>query len=545
VVHRLTLGRARDLPWFVLPAAAGAAAWFAFFYVIYGTPSPAAPYGTYTQTAWHQIPPGLLGLLVDQQFGLLAAAPVLLLVVPAIPRLFRPPASDRSAQLATVLLVVSALAYVLLVASYRMWWGGLSAPARFLAPLMLPLGLAVAVGWQALRTDASRHVAVGLLVVSLVLSGVMVVVDQGRLAYDERDGRARWTSWASPIGDLAAALPAAHRDPPRIVARDASVWGMGLLLAWAALRGIERRRGMRREVTMAVLGAGAVACVATTWWMRDAEWSRPQTSQMHWLEVDARTAGSRRVAITRPEAPARWRADLDLLSQRRAQPNAYTLLDLENVPAGRYRVVSTSTAPGARFGVAVGLDRAMGFIEEMQVDDDVGTVRLVLPVPIGRLIVRGSREAAEAGGRTWLRPERVEAADTTRPPAVVARRVGDLTLFFPDRGVFPVGDTDGFWTAGDTDTYVAVAGPPGRRVTLDAAAGAGGVSLDVRVGPTRARHRLDPGMTATIEVGRLPRTGAQVVDLQVTGGFRPALTSPGSADQRRLGVWVAVGKDSP
>lgn len=545
VVHRAWSSRARDLHWFLVPAAVGAAAWFTFFWVIYGTPSPAGPYGAYTQTAWRQIPPGLLGLLVDQQYGLLAAAPVLLVAGAAMRRLYGRHAPDRAAGAATALLVMCAIAYVLLVASYRMWWGGLSAPARFLAPVMLPLGLAVAVGWQELRSHASRHVAVALLAVSLALSTAMVVVDNGRLAYDERDGRARWTTWASPIVDLAAALPAAHRDPPGIVARDASVWGVGLLLAWGALRGVERRGGLRRDVTMAVLGASAAACVAATWWVRTAEPWRPQASQVQWLEVDARTGASRRVAITPPVAPARWRADLDLLSQRRAQPNAYTLLDVENVPAGRYRVVSTSTAPEARFGVAVGLDRTMGFIEEMEADDDVASVRLVLPVPVSRLIVRGSREAADAGGRTWLRPERVEPAGAKRPAAVAARRFGDLTLFFPERGVFPAGEADGFWTGGETGTYVGVTGPPGRRVTLEATAGAVGVSLDLQVGPARARHRLDPGATTTIDVGRLPRTGAQVVDLQVTGGFRPAVASPGSLDQRLLGVRVGVATDSP
>ena len=40
-------------------------------------PNPAAPYGGYTQTSWTNVVPGLTGLLVDQQFGLFATAPVL------------------------------------------------------------------------------------------------------------------------------------------------------------------------------------------------------------------------------------------------------------------------------------------------------------------------------------------------------------------------------------------------------------------------------------------------------------------------------------
>ena len=42
---------------------------FAFFWVIWGSPSPIAPYGADTSTSASYILRGLIGLLVDQQFG--------------------------------------------------------------------------------------------------------------------------------------------------------------------------------------------------------------------------------------------------------------------------------------------------------------------------------------------------------------------------------------------------------------------------------------------------------------------------------------------
>ena len=46
--------------------------------MIYGTPNPAAPYGGYTQSGIANLPRGLIGLLFDQQFGVIPNAPVYL-----------------------------------------------------------------------------------------------------------------------------------------------------------------------------------------------------------------------------------------------------------------------------------------------------------------------------------------------------------------------------------------------------------------------------------------------------------------------------------
>ena len=70
--------RSRRLLWFFAVPAASAIAWFAFFQLIYGTPNPAAPYGDRPEASLWFVPGGLAGLFFDQQFGLVAYAPVLL-----------------------------------------------------------------------------------------------------------------------------------------------------------------------------------------------------------------------------------------------------------------------------------------------------------------------------------------------------------------------------------------------------------------------------------------------------------------------------------
>lgn len=52
----------------VVPVLA-AAAWFLYFWVIYGTPNPAVVYGA-SENVWSAAGAGLTGLLADQQFGL-------------------------------------------------------------------------------------------------------------------------------------------------------------------------------------------------------------------------------------------------------------------------------------------------------------------------------------------------------------------------------------------------------------------------------------------------------------------------------------------
>ncbi len=71
-------GATRAVVAFLVPPVVVAAGWFIYFWRIYGTPYPAAPYGARPEGGLGFIPAGVVGLLTDQQFGLAANAPVLL-----------------------------------------------------------------------------------------------------------------------------------------------------------------------------------------------------------------------------------------------------------------------------------------------------------------------------------------------------------------------------------------------------------------------------------------------------------------------------------
>src|SRR5215471_15109015 len=96
-IYTLSLHDALPIP------AISAACWFAFFYTIYGTPDPRAPYGGSTQSDLANLGRGLTGLLFDQQFGMLPAAPVFLCALAGFVVLLR-----QSPSLAVALVLVTA-----------------------------------------------------------------------------------------------------------------------------------------------------------------------------------------------------------------------------------------------------------------------------------------------------------------------------------------------------------------------------------------------------------------------------------------------------
>src|SRR4030095_6172798 len=94
--------------------AVSALVWVGYCIAIYGTPDPAAPYGSSREFSAAFIPGGLAGLLFDQRFGLVANAPVLVCTLFGCGAML---VSQR--RLAIELLFVIA-AYLLTVSSYAM-----------------------------------------------------------------------------------------------------------------------------------------------------------------------------------------------------------------------------------------------------------------------------------------------------------------------------------------------------------------------------------------------------------------------------------------
>ena len=200
-----------------------------------------------------QLALGMNGLFFDLAYGLVACAPIWLLLFPGAVASFR---RNRRLLFEVALIAVPTL---LLVASRREWYGGWSPPFRyglvvlpFLALLLVPLfERGSATGHEGAMGSAARSPAAGIVALALVLallSGaltVLFVVEPG-WTYNLADGRHHFLHHleARTGLDLGRLLPSATR------ARTAT-W---ILPALAVALAILAARVRRRTVAAACAG---------------------------------------------------------------------------------------------------------------------------------------------------------------------------------------------------------------------------------------------------------------------------------------------------
>ncbi|MBI3263838.1 MAG: hypothetical protein HYZ58_11900, partial [Acidobacteria bacterium] len=254
-------GRARALLLVLFPFGISLAGWIWFFYAVWGVASPAAPYGGESNMRPGTLLAGGPGLWLDQEYGLLAYAPVLLLVFPGLIGMWRAPQegakTSEERRLATQLgLVFGAL--LATVGSFHIWWGGSASPGRPAIAALPLLGLPVA--WQFHDAAAHRPRRAGQLVLlfgSLGISLALLFAEQGLLLANDRSGSARLLDWLSIGGELPKIFPSFIADPPVIAMGRASLWiAAAAGAAWAI------RRQSRSSADRAALGSMAVTLSA-------------------------------------------------------------------------------------------------------------------------------------------------------------------------------------------------------------------------------------------------------------------------------------------
>ena len=161
---------------------------------------------------WQALLVATAGLFVDRQYGLLVFAPVYALAVVGLVALWRDPDSRW-----TVLgLGVIAAPYVALTADFRVWWGGWSPPARYLAVLTPLLAVPLARSLLALAGNRGYQVMFAALAgAGIVVAAVLLAqlgdrdVEQAIMNNPSRNpALLRWLSLRFGF-DLAQLLPAA------------------------------------------------------------------------------------------------------------------------------------------------------------------------------------------------------------------------------------------------------------------------------------------------------------------------------------------------
>ncbi len=217
--------------------AISAVLWLAFFYVIYGTVDPRAPYGGRDGQFLAGIPSGLTGLLIDQQFGVLPNAPIYCIALAGLATLW------RTHRRLAIELAAIAIPYILVVSANEMWWAGFSAPARLAVPVLLPMALPLAAWWQRHDSRVPRAFALVALGATLAITATLAWTGRGALLYNGRDGFALWLDLVAPAVSLARAEPTVFRGALAATWAMAAIWIAVAGACWWALRRIEQRVG--------------------------------------------------------------------------------------------------------------------------------------------------------------------------------------------------------------------------------------------------------------------------------------------------------------
>jgi hypothetical protein len=234
-------------------AAATAAGLVLYHHTLYGFLDPRRVYGRRPEITLATLPEGLPGLLLDQEFGLLVYAPVLVLAIPGLALLFR--RTPRGVLVAAGLVVVT----LVLAGAWPMWRGGWNPPARFLLPVLPALALGVAGSFQK-----------GFGFPSALLLGWSLWTGLGgglepRLVHRDRDGTAPLFRALSGAEEWTRLLPGyviPEDNPDRH--RLALIWTVALGLSAA----VSLRPGTKpRSGALAALGllaaAGAASILST------------------------------------------------------------------------------------------------------------------------------------------------------------------------------------------------------------------------------------------------------------------------------------------
>jgi hypothetical protein len=527
--------------------AVSALAWMFYFVAVYGTPDPSVPYGGESGSLAH-VPGGLAGLLVDQRFGLLAYAPVLLFAFGGVGYM----AWRREHRRLGFEYLFVLVPYLLVITHFAMWWGGSSAPARFLVPVLGMLTIPAALAWTAIRDRATRASAWAALAFSLFATAVLVLPEGGRLAFNSRDGYAAWLEWLNPALDLGLALPAFWRGREGELYRDAAIWCVGLAAAWGVLRSLQhlpwaRARAAFGTVTVTLFALAATIVVPIVWRAAGAAGATETPGQ---LDLLRRLGAEPRVVTFDPLsyrriAPSEVPRRLLVRPPRATEPGGAgrddrPLYIVPNVPAGRYRL-SFQGEGGGWMMIGIGRDQFALRTEQLPVSP--APFEIDFPVNVRALIVRGD-EAIRRNVRGLLvepleivRPdERLTAATSRR-----AVRYGGAAVFFLDD--FAYAEPEGFWVAGRSETSVVVQ-PETRTGPALVRLRNAPVANRVAIASGRWAETLDlePGEEREVRVPVASARGAALVRISSADGFRPSEVEPGSRDTRFLGVWVRPGR---
>jgi hypothetical protein len=544
-----------------VPNVVSLALWLLFFKVIWGTWSPAAPYGSQRETRLEYLPAGGPGLLFDQEYGIVAFAPALLMVLPGLFALWRQRGGRR--RLAAELIGVFG-GLLIVVGAFHIWWGGSAIVGRPLVSALPLLLLPIAAQYGACRAQPLRRAAQRtLLAVGLAVTVLLATAQDGLLLVAGRDGSSQVLEYLAPSAPIWTTLPTFLRQAPTEAWLAVLVWG-GVALAAGHLLG----RAWSRPVTsggwhlaawLLVVGGGAgvsglAAATLAPSTMPPALEERSRVRLLDEFDATDRPMAIRYDPLTRldpvavpPLFPLLVHAAGDRREDRVTQLFGRRL----SLPAGTYGV-DLVFPPGPDLvegAVAIHAGRTSPPLQTWPVSiSPPGSWgrAFTLPVDIGFVGFKADAAVTQASPQVRLTPQRiVDARARPRTPAVLgSARYGDLVVLIHGEDAWP--ERDGLWVRGRATATLTIVTPAAAPALL---LRAGPVAVDVAVedGQQTTAVALAPGASRRVEMraaATAAPTQSRQVRIRTSSSFVPADLEPGSRDRRPLGVWVAFAPPS-
>jgi len=536
--------------------AVSLAAWFAFFYAIWGTPLPMAPYGSLVQTTPLNLRFGAPGLLFDQEYGLVAYAPVYILAATGLYQMWRS-GGDLRRQAFEITFIFTAL--LLMVGAFGIWWGGTSAPARPIASglplLMLPIAAAFRSAPAGSPQRAAQHL---LLWIGVGITITLAIGQDGLLINNARDGTSALLDFWSPRWELWSLAPSFIGQHWTIAWLHVMWW---LAIAAGAATLLSRMRpaspGASALASFITFGVALMLVAITVPWLPSGR------AEARAIDLGAR---SRLVALDGFDARARPASMIYNPLHKGAAADALPELVLGVKPLQRsdpqpVRVIHNGrfSLPAGTYTIAIQFgdrppDRALPL--SLQVGRNGPPLQtwtmqpqpreqwqttLWLPVDASFVGLRGPVDFERAIESIAITPIAVvDAGARPRVPVVLAAaNYPAASMYFHDEQLYP--EAAGFWTLGGRSSHVTVAAPPGQTLPVVLRIHPGAKPNDITVGTFgwKRSYALVPGQAVEFE---LPQFASGVVPLTITTqtGFYPRNIDPQSTDRRFLGVWVEV-----
>jgi hypothetical protein len=422
-----------------------------------------------------------------------------------------------------------------------MWWGGTSAPARFLVPILPCLAPMLALAIEEIRSRTARTAFAAALALSVLVAAVGVGWPARLFLYSDSRGYARLLDAIQSGAPLTFLLPTFTFEDWISPVRTLAPW----------------------------LAAGAVATIAASLAARGTKaggvWLAT-TGAMTMLVAAGLLAG-RVDAKAREEMARRGAVDLIWAYDDSLRPFEYGVLG--KVDETRLRALSAVAYPyptpafalpqgayEARVWFGGGLQRQgevavtssgrVTFAKNEGLLPNPAVVPFELPVATGRLAVAVA-DASVAGSVT--RVEIVPTVLTSRSEreSRPVRRIESVPdrpgayLAYIDEHAYPEGGV--FWTRGTEGAEVLLAPGAYQRVALTMHLGPG--RGDVRFSVAGEERVVAVEANGSAEVQLVLPHGLRLVPIRVQSptSFRPSEVDPSSDDTRLLGCQVRIRVD--